>query len=141
MIVVSRVGSYLVAVLAVSAAVTVAVAQAHPRVVLQENLSFKPHELSISGDGDWFVRRLSWHSWGGKTAVATGQAILQDRPSHVNHFVKTRVTLSDRTFCKRLHRTVYNKVTSRLLGAVPKSVPERTLGRVYTCSGTWRLVT
>jgi hypothetical protein len=45
------------------------------RVVLNGGLLYKPHELPISGDGDFIVRDLRWRSWGGQTAVATGQAV------------------------------------------------------------------
>jgi hypothetical protein len=52
------------------------------RVVINGLFSYKPHELPISGDGDFIVRELGWHSWGGGTAVASGQAVEQVRPSH-----------------------------------------------------------
>jgi hypothetical protein len=101
---------------------------------------YKPHEFALSGDGDFLVRDLAWHSWGGGTAVASGQAVEQVRPSHVDHTYPVRVTLSRRTFCANLHRTVYNESVAQILGPNPGVFRDRTLGRVYTCAGTWRLV-
>lgn len=109
------------------------------RVVVQEGFAYKPHELTISGDGDYIVRGLRWRSWGGKHAVARGVAVEQERPSHVNHTYAVRVTLSSRTYCANLHRTVYNRISARILGRNPGVFGLRTAGRVYTCSGTWRL--
>lgn len=109
------------------------------RVVLRDGLQYKPHELAISGDGDYIVQQLRWKSWGGKTAVASGQAVEQERPSHVNHTYPARVTLSDPTFCANLHRTVYNKISAQILGPSAGVFGLRTAGRVYTCAGEWRL--
>lgn len=111
------------------------------RVVINGLFSYKPHELPISGDGDFIVRDLQWHSWGGGTALASGQAVEQVRPSHVDHTYPVRVTLSRRTVCANLHRTVYDEVVAQILGASPGVFGERTLGRRYTCAGTWRLIT
>jgi hypothetical protein len=111
------------------------------RVVISGLFLYKPHELPISGDGDFVVRDLGWHSWGGETAVASGQAVEQVRPSHVDHTYPVRVTLSRRTFCANLHRTVYNEVVAQILGVRAGVFGERTLGRRYTCAGTWQLVT
>jgi hypothetical protein len=111
------------------------------RVVVNGLFSYKPHEIPISGDGDFIVRDLGWHSWGGGTAVASGQAVEQVRPSHVDHTYPVRVTLSRRTFCASLHRTVYNEIVAQILGPSPGVFGERTLGRRYTCAGAWRLIT
>lgn len=47
-------------------ALTGAVAsEAHTRVVIRGGLSYRPAEMSISGDGDFFVHDLRWRSWGG----------------------------------------------------------------------------
>jgi hypothetical protein len=119
---------------------TAALALASPRVVVREGLRYKPHEFPISGDGDYLVRGLRWHSWGGETAVASGQAVEQVRPSHVDHIYPVRVTLSQRTFCANLDRTVYDEVVAQILGPSPGVFGGRTLGRVYTCAGTWRLI-
>jgi hypothetical protein len=81
-------------------------AEARGRVVINGALLYKPHQFAISGDGDFLVRDLHWHSWGGETAGASGQAVEQERPSHVDHTYPVRVTLSRRTFCANLHRTV-----------------------------------
>jgi hypothetical protein len=109
------------------------------RVTVHEGLAYKPHELTISGDGDYIVQGLRWHSWGGKQAIARGVAVEQERPSHVNHTYAVRVTLSHRTYCANLHRTVYNKISARILGPNPGVFGLRTAGRVYTCAGTWQL--
>jgi hypothetical protein len=131
----------LVALLIVLLAALVGPAQAGTRrVVMRDGLMYKPHELAVSGDGDFSVQALRWHSWGGRTAVATGQAVEQQRPSHVNHTYPTKVTLSHRTFCANLHRTVYNEVVAQILGPSPGVFGGRTLGRRYTCAGTWQLV-
>lgn len=110
------------------------------RVVMHLGFMYKPHEFPVSGDGDFLVRGLGWQSWGGKTAVATGQAVEQSRPSHVDHTYPVRVTLSRRTFCANLHRTVYNQVVAQILGADPGVFGQRALGRRYTCAGTWQLI-
>ena len=59
----------------VASVALVGLAQAGPRVVMHNNFLYKPHEFSVSGDGDFFVHGLRWRSWGGRTAVAYGQAI------------------------------------------------------------------
>jgi hypothetical protein len=46
---------------------------------MNEGFLYKPHEFPVSGDGDFLVQNLRWHSWGPKTAVATGQAVEQGR--------------------------------------------------------------
>jgi hypothetical protein len=102
---------------------------------------YKPHEFPVSGDGDFIVRGLRWRSWGGSTALATGQAVEQVRPSHVDHTYPVRVTLSRRTFCANLHRTVYNEIVAQIIGPNRGVFGERTLGRLYTCAGIWRLFT
>jgi hypothetical protein len=69
--------------------------------------------------------------------IATcGQAIEQLRPSHTDHFYRTRVTLSHRTYCGNIHRTVYNRVTVRILGRGVGVFGIRTLSRVYACDGS-----
>ena len=135
----SRAALLLIVVLA--ALVGPAQAATH-RVVINGLLFFKPHEIPISGDGDFIVRDLGWHSWGGGKAVASGQAVEEVRPSHVDHSYPVKVTLSRRTFCANLHRTVYNEVVAQILGPNPGVFGERTLGlgRRYTCAGTWRLI-
>lgn len=135
----ARLAALLIVVLA-AALVGPAQAVTH-RVVMQLGFLYKPHEFAVSGDGDFFVRGLRWHSWGGRTAIATGQAIEQSRPSHVDHTYPVQVTVSHRTFCANLHRTVYNEVVAQILGPNPGVFGGRTLGRVYTCAGAWRLVT
>ncbi len=117
----------------------VSLAQARSRVVMRDGLMYKPHEFSISGDGDTFVQKLRWRSWGGKTAVADGQVIEQVRPSHVNHTYPVRVTLSHRTYCANIHRTVYNDITARLLGSSTGVFGTRMFSRIYNCAGIWRL--
>ncbi len=134
----SRAALLLIVVLA--ALVGPAQAATH-RVVINGLFFFKPHEIPISGDGDFIVRDLGWHSWGGGKAVASGQAVEEVRPSHVDHTYPVKVTLSRRTFCANLHRTVYNEVVAQILGPSPGVFGERTLGRRYTCAGTWRLIT
>ena len=114
-------------------------AAARSRVVMHEGLFYKPHELTISGEGDCIVRGLHWRSWGGRKAVAYGQAVEQVRPSHVEHTYPVRVTLSRRVYCANLGRTVYNQITARVLGPSPGVFGLRTDGRVYTCSGSWQL--
>lgn len=128
----------LLTVLVASAGIA-ALAQARARVVMHLGFFYKPHEFALSGDGDFLVRRLRWHTWGGRTAVAFGQAVEEQRPSHVDHTYPVRVTLSHRTYCANLHRTVYNMIVARILGPNPGVFGTRTLGRVYTCSGSWRL--
>ena len=86
------------------------------------------------------MRDLHWHSWGGGRAVASGQAVEQVRPSHIDHTYTVRVTASRRTFCANLHRTVYNEIVAQILGSNPGVFGERTLGRRYTCAGSWRLI-
>ena len=130
----------LIVLLTAVALVAPAQAATH-RVVINGLFFYKPHELPISGDGDFIVRDLGWHSWGGGKAVASGQAVEQVRPSHVDHTYPVRVTLSRRTFCASLHRTVYNEIVAQILGPNRGVFGERTLGRRYTCAGTWRLVT
>jgi hypothetical protein len=134
----SRAALLLIVILA--ALVGPAQATTH-RVLINGTLLYRPHELAISGDGDFLVRGLHWHSWGGATALASGQAVEQVRPSHVDHTYPVRVTLSRRAFCASLHRTVYNQVVAQILGPNPGVFGERTLGRRYTCAGTWRLIT
>jgi hypothetical protein len=121
-------------------ALAASAAAARSRVVINGAFTYKPHEFAVSGDGDFLVRGLRWRSWGGKTAVAFGQAVEQVRPSHVDHTYPVRVTLSHRKFCPNLHRRVYNKIVARILGPNPGVFGTRALGRVYTCSGSWRLV-
>ena len=116
-------------------------AEARGRVVINGALLYKPHEFAISGDGDFLVRDLRWHSWGGGRVVASGQAVEQVRPSHTDHTYPVRVTLSRRTFCANLHRTVYNEIVAQILGPNPGVFGSRTLGRRYTCAGTWQLIT
>ena len=132
----TRLSAVLIALLALAA--TAALAQARGRVVMNGGFQYRPQEFPVSGDGDFIIKGLRWHSWGGKTAVAVGQAVEQVRPSHVDHTYPVRVTLSHRTFCANLHRRVYNKIVARILGPNPGAFG-RTLGRVYTCAGTWRL--
>ena len=117
-----------------------AAAESHGRVVLRAGLLYRPSEFAVSGDGDFAVRNLRWQSWGGKRAVAYGQAIEQERPSHRDFFYPVRVTASRRVYCPSLHRTVYNKVVARLLSRGKGVFGVRTLGRVSTCSGSWRLI-
>lgn len=128
-------------VLVVALLAMVGVAEASGRVVINGLFFYKPHEVPISGDGDFIVRDLHWHSWGGGKAVASGQAVEQVRPSHVDHTYPVKVTLTRRTFCANLHRTVYNEIVAQILGSNPGVFGERTLGRRYTCAGTWRLIT
>jgi len=137
---VRRVVLCTVGVVLVALAGAVGDAAARPgRVVTRDGLQYKPHELAISGDGDYIVQRLRWNSWGGKTAVASGQAVEQEHPSHVNHAYPVRVTLGDRTYCANLHRTVYKTISARILGPSAGVLGLRTAGRVYTCAGDWRL--
>jgi hypothetical protein len=123
----------------------VGLAQARTRRVLMQPGLYKPHEFPVSGDGDFLVQGLRWQSWGGKTAVATGQAVEQVRaggdPSHTDHTYPAQVTLSHRTFCANLHRTVYNKIVAQILGPNPGVFGGRTLGRLSTCAGAHRLIT
>ena len=135
----ARTTALLIALLVPAALVGPAQARGH-RVVTNGEFLYKPSEFPVSGDGDFLVQNLRWQSWGGKTAVATGQAVEQERPSHVNHTYAARVTLSHRTFCANVHRTVYNEIVAEILGPSPGVFGERTLGRLYTCDGTWRLV-
>lgn len=109
------------------------------RVVMRQNFMYKPHEFPVSGDGDYSVKGLRWHTWGGKKAVATGQAVEQERPSHVNYTYPVRVTLSHRTYCANIGRTVYLKVTARILGSNPGVFGQRTAGQIWRCDGTWTL--
>jgi hypothetical protein len=74
----------LIALLTAVALVATAQAATH-RVVMHDGFMYKPHEFPVSGDGDFLVHGLRWRSWGAKTAVATGQAVEQERPSHVDH--------------------------------------------------------
>ncbi len=130
---------WVLVVVLVSSAVAAGGADARAGgVVVHEGLSYKPHELTISGDGDYIVRGLRWRSWGGKTAVADGQAVEVERPSQVGHTYPVRVTLSQRTYCANLHRTVYDKISARILGPDVGVFGLRTAGRVYTCTGTWQ---
>jgi hypothetical protein len=134
----ARLAALLIALLAVL--VAPAQAASH-RVVINGLFLYKPAEFPVSGDGDFLVKNLRWQSWGGKSALATGQAVKQVRPSHVDHTYPAQVTLSHRTFCANLHRTVYNEVVAQILGPSPGVFGGRTLGRLYTCSGTYRLIT
>jgi len=113
---------------------------AHSRVVYRGGLQYRPAEMTISGDGDFIVHDLRWRTWGGKKAVAYGQAIEQERPSHRNYYYPVRVTASRRVYCAALHRTVYNKVIARLLSRGKGVFGIRTTGRVYACNGSWQLV-
>lgn len=115
------------------------VALARDRVTYRQGFAYKPHEITLSGDGDFWVQGLRWRSWGHKKAVASGQAVEQERPSHVNYTYPARVTLSHRTFCANLGRTVYLKATAEILGSNPGVFGERTGGMVWTCAGMWRL--
>lgn len=120
-------------------AVIVGFAQAQGRVVMRDGLLYKPHEFPVSGDGDFLVQGLRWRSWGGRTAVADGQAVEQVRPSHANHVYPVQVTLSHRAYCGNLHRTVYKKIEARIVGSNPGVFGGRTLGRAYTCAVVWQL--
>jgi hypothetical protein len=135
----ARLTALLIVLIAAAAVIGPAEAVTH-RVVMHLGFLYKPHEFALSGDGDFLVRDLHWQSWGGATAVASGQAVEQVRPSHVDHTYPVRVTASRRVFCANLHRTVYNEVVAQILGPSRGVFGTRTLGRVYTCSGTWRLV-
>ena len=117
-----------------------ALAQASPgRVVMRQNFMYKPHAFPVSGDGDFAVKGLRWRTWGGKQAVAYGQAVEQKRPSHVDHTYPVRVTLSRRTYCASIRRTVYLKVTAEIQGSNPGVFGDRTAGQDWTCAGTWTL--
>jgi hypothetical protein len=116
-----------------------AIAQADGRVVMRDGLFYKPHEFAVSGDGDFSVQGLRWRSWGGKDGVAGGQAVEQLRPGGTNHTYPVQVTLSRRTFCARVHRTVYNTITAQIVGPNGGVLGGRMFGRVYTCAGTWQL--
>ena len=107
--------------------------------MVRANLGYKPHEITISGDGDFWVQGLRWRSWGGKSAVAVGQAVEQERPSHVNYTYPTRVTVSHRAYCANLHRTVYKKVVAQILGPNPPVFGGRSLGSVWSCTSLLRL--
>ena len=132
---------FALAILLTALAGTLAVAQAHPgRVIMRATLSYKPHEFAVSGNGDFFVQHVRWHSWGAKTATASGQAIEQERPSHVNHYYPARITLSQRRYCGNLHRTVYEKVMVEILGPSPGVFGGRTAGNVWSCTGLLRLL-
>lgn len=124
--------------LVVTGAGALAQARADP-VVVRQGLQYKPHALALSGDGDFTVHGLRWDSWGGKRALAYGQAVEQERPSHVNYLYPVRVTLSRRTYCPRLHRTVYLLMTARILGPSPGVFGRRTMGELYNCAGYWQL--
>jgi hypothetical protein len=128
----------LVLVIAVLAS-TASVALAGSRVVVRANLEYKPHEISISGDGDLWAQHLRWRSWGGKSAVAVGQAVEQERPSHVNYTYPTRVTVSGRTYCANLQRTVYRKITAQILGPSAGVFGGRTFTAVWSCTSLLRL--
>lgn len=106
---------------------------------MRQNFMYKPHAFPVSGDGDFVVEGLRWRKWGGKKAVAYGRAVEQVRPSHVDHTYPARVTLSRRTYCASIGRTVYLKVTARILGSNPGVFGGRTLGQIWTCAGTWKL--
>lgn len=124
----------------VGSLVAVGVAAAGPgRVVMHEGFLYRPHEFPVSGDGDYVVQGLTWRSWGGNTAVAYGRAVEQERPSHVDYTYPVRVTLSRRTYCTNLHRTVYEKISARILGRSAGVFGLRIAGRLYTCAGTWQL--
>jgi len=131
-------GALAAVVIPLAAAVPVAQA-GRDRVVMRDALMYKPRAFPISGDGDFLVRRLRWRSWGGKTAIAYGEALEQERPSHTNHYYRTRVTLSQRAYCANLHRTVYENISARILGPRVGVFGIRTTGRVYNCDGYWRL--
>lgn len=119
---------------------TAALAQASSgRVVMRQAFMYKPHAFPVSGDGDFSVQGLRWRKWGDRKAVAYGQAVEQERPSHVNYTYPVRVTLSHRTYCANVGRTVYLDVTARILGSNPGVFGDRTAGEVWTCAGTWRL--
>ena len=131
-----RLFAAVIAVVGVAATTGVA----KDRVVVRQGFAYKPHELTISGDGDFWVQNLRWHSWGGGKAVASGTAVEQERPSHDNYDYPARVTLSDRTYCANLHRTVYRKIVARITGPSPGMFGGRTLGMLWTCAGSWRLI-
>ncbi|MBV9803215.1 MAG: hypothetical protein JO130_08505 [Solirubrobacterales bacterium] len=126
-------------IIVLASAATVALAK--DRVVVRQQLKYKPHAMTLSGDGDLTVDGLRWRSWGGAKAVAVGRAVEQERPSHINYTYPVRVTLSRRTFCTNLHRTVYNKITAHIVGPDPGVFGARTFGLAYTCAGTWQLTT
>jgi hypothetical protein len=118
-----------------------AVAQARGRrVFMRETLSYKPAEFSVSGNGDFLVQHARWHSWGGRTATASGQVIEQERPSHINHFYRARITLSQRRYCQNLHRRVYEKVVVQILGPSAGVFGTRTAGNVWSCTSFLRLL-
>lgn len=84
----------------------------------------------------------------GASALAHGRLVMQLGFMYKPHefpvsgdgdfIVPVRVTLSHRTYCANLHRTVYNnKIVARILGPNVGVFGSRTLGRVYTCAGTW----
>jgi hypothetical protein len=118
----------------------VAGTQAHSRVVIRHGLFYRPHELPISGDGDFSVHHLRWQSWGGKTAVGYGQAVEEERPNHRDFFYPARVTASRRVYCAALHRTVYNKVLVTLLSPGTGVFGTRTAGFASTCRGFLHLI-
>ena len=124
----------------IAAALAAGVSEAHSRVVIRLGLYYRPHELPISGDGDFRVQHLRWRTWGGKTAVAFGQAVEEQRPSHKDYFYPVQVTASRRVFCAALHRTVYNKVIARLLSPGTGVFGVRMLGFVTNCAGFHRQV-
>lgn len=111
------------------------VALAHSRILVREGLAYKPHELAISGDGDLWAQRLRWHSWGGKTATATGQLVEQARPSHVDHTYRARITLAFPVYCANVHRTVYLQIAAKILGPNRGVFGARTFGAQWTCTG------
>jgi hypothetical protein len=124
----------------VASAGSAAIAQATSRrAVLQPGNMYKPHAFPISGDGDFSVRGLRWHSWGGKKAVADGTAVEEERPSHVDYTYPVRVTLSRLTYCANRGRRVYLKVSAQIQGSNPGVFGDRNAGQLWTCAGTWKL--
>jgi hypothetical protein len=111
------------------------VALAHSRILVREGLAYKPHELGISGDGDLWAQGLRWRSWGGKTATAGGQVVEQERPSHVDHTYRARITLAFPVYCANVHRTVYLQIAARILGPNRGVFGARTFGAQWTCTG------
>ncbi|HUA72513.1 MAG TPA: hypothetical protein VMA96_15565 [Solirubrobacteraceae bacterium] len=117
----------LLALLAVPSA-ALAANTSQPQAINCQNLKFKPQRITLScGDGNTWLGKLKWSSWGKTQAVANGNYTYNDcTPSCVaghDHSVGMKVTLSNPKTCPNQVNPAFKQAVISYKGTRPKGAP------------------
>jgi hypothetical protein len=113
--------------LALLSCVTAAVASAAPhkvyveRDVVGQELAYRPHAIVLSADGTFAIIGISYQSYGGPVAIATGQAYVRGCTPNCaagkEYRAPATLRLSKKLQCRGV--TIYSQLHYALRGPLP----------------------